>query len=287
MSRSKLLRVLAVSALLVLAACGGSAGSSADMAAPQRSGPAGGSLPGAAEDAGGDAALADNALALVGLRIIKDGSISVEVADDKFDKAYRDASLVAPRHGGYLGGSTRGGSEPRTATIVLRVPSEEFEAALDDVRALGKVTSEESSAEDVTAQFVDLESRVRNWKAQERVLLGLMDRATSIDESITVQRRLQDVQLTIERLEGQLRVLRDQTDLATINVELSEPGAKPAAAGSKGTLSRAIHEAVTGFVSVVAAVVVAVGYVVPLALFALIGWAIYRRTRPKLTPAES
>ena len=53
------------------------------------------------------------------------------------------------------------------------------------------------------------------------VLLGLMAKATSIEDSIRVQQHLQDVQLTIEELKGQLHVLSDQSDLSTISVSMS------------------------------------------------------------------
>ena len=147
------------------------------------------------------------------------------------------------------------------------------------MRDLGTVVREESTTEDVTAQYVDLQARVRNWRAQETVLLRLMDRADSIEESITVQRRLQSVQETIERLLGQLRVLRDRTDLSTITVELSEEGAVPA--GGESVLGGAWRRATAGFVEVIAAAVVGVGYLLPLAALGAAAWFVARGVRQR------
>jgi hypothetical protein len=120
----------------------------------------------------------------------------------------------------------------------------EFEAALGELRRLGKIVSQSISGQDVTGQVVDLQARLRNWEAQEAVLLQLMAKATSIEDSIVVQRQLQDVQLAIEEIKGQLRALQGQTDFSTISLSLSEAGFVPPRRKSSLSFGRAWELAV-------------------------------------------
>jgi hypothetical protein len=162
---------------------------------------------------------------------------------------------------------------------VIRVPADAFERALSDLRRLGDVTDEEISGEDVTDRFVDLEARLRNWRAQEAILLDLMRRAKTIEDSIVVQTQLQQVQLAIEEIQGQLRLLDDRTSLSTISVTLTEPGAAAPLAGDRPSIGKAWRDALDGFVAVIAALIVGLGYAIPLGLAALGLWAALRRRR--------
>ena len=214
-------------------------------------------------------------------RIVKTAGLSLTVRDGTLADRFQEASLVASRHGGFVSSSRTSGVRTRSGSLLLRIPATEFDRALSEIRQLGTVTKETRSGQDVTAQFVDLQARLRNWQAQEAVLLRLMSKATTIDASIRVQRELQDVQLTIERIRGQLRLLSDQTDMSTILVSMAEAGAPVLASpGAQSPIAKAWHRSIEGFVGVIAAVIVGVGYLVPLAvigLAAFLGWVFLRK----------
>jgi hypothetical protein len=288
--------VLGAIAVLVLAgligaACGdmdapesGTVGAPAVVGDAQVSGRAGPEFS-ATDDAAGGLVLGEFQVPTLGPRIVKTAAVTVEVRAAAFDQRFQEATLLAGRYGGFVASSTTSDSKHQSGTIVIRVPAAQFDAALGDLRRLGSVKREELSGQDVTAQFVDLEARLRNWESQEDVLLRLMARARTIEESIKVQRQLQEVQLAIESIKGQLGVLTDQTDFATISLSMVEAGAvqpKP-----KSTLGKAWQEALGAFLSVIAAVVVGLGYLVPLALLSLmafVAWMVYRRTRTRPAP---
>src|SRR5206468_11266704 len=111
--------------------------------------------------------------------------------------------------------------------LTIRVPVASFEDAMHDLRGIGTVQRQSISGRDVTSQFVDLEARLRNFETQEKVLLGLLSKATTIAGTFRVQRTLSDVQLRIEELTGQRRVLSNRAELSTIDVELFEAGDSP------------------------------------------------------------
>jgi Domain of unknown function (DUF4349) len=240
-------------------------------------------VPVPAAEAGGGTGL-DVALPAIGPKIIKDATLSLEVKKGSFDERVQEATQIAGRHGGFVASSQAFEGRRRSGTIVLRVPADQFEAALGELKGLGKVRGQRVSGQDVTAQFVDLQARLRNFETQETVLLNLLSKSKSIDDSIKVQRALQDVQLAIEEIRGQLRVLDDQTDFSTISVSITEIGPVAQPPGKKPSLVRAWHDALDGFVAVIAAVVIGIGYLLPIVLIGLalfVGWWGYRRYRTR------
>ena len=113
---------------------------------------------------------------------------------------------------------------------------------------------------------------------------SLMERATTISDLIQIQGQLSGVQQQIEQIQGRLQLLKDQTDFSTIEARLFEPGvSRPV---PRGALARAWAEAIEGFKSVVAGVIVALGWLAPLAILGLIGFFVWKFIRrPKVVPA--
>ena len=124
-----------------------------------------------------------------------------------------------------MGSSSTAGTRSHSGDLTIRVPAASFDDALRDLRALGTVERQSIQGQVVTSEFIDLGARLRTWEAQEAVLLGLMKQAGSIEATLRVQNELQDVQSRIEQIKGELRVLEDQTQLATIHVSMHEAGA--------------------------------------------------------------
>lgn len=125
------------------------------------------------------------------------------------------------------------GSSPY-ATLTVRVPERVFDATLKRFAQLGKVESVSTSSEDVTSQFVDLQARLRHLRAVEARLVGFLDKADTISQTLAVQDRIDKVQLEIEQLSAQMTSLREQTTYGTLSVFLHEKGPAPAVAGSPG-----------------------------------------------------
>jgi virulence-associated protein VapD len=160
---------------------------------------------------------------------------------------------------------------------------------LRELKGLGTYRGEKSSTEDVTNQYIDLNGQLAAWRAQERVYLRLLDRARSVTDVIAVQNQLQQVQSNIERLQGQLNYLEDQSSFSTIVLQVSEPGAAGPAKEPEGRLARAWATAVNGLGVMAAAVLVAVVWVTPLLVVAglvLLGLRALRRPRPASSSSQ-
>src|SRR5205085_6052703 len=108
------------------------------------------------------------------------------------------------------------------------------DAALSDLRGLGKVTTETSGSQDVTDEYVDLGANLRNLQASETAILKLMDKATQIQDVLALQRELTNVRGQIERIQGRKTYLERRTDMATITVALRLPAPPPSPALTGG-----------------------------------------------------
>ncbi len=229
-------------AMLLLTACGGampaSAPSNSEMEAPVAGAPA-------SQAPGGDAAI-EEAYDEAAARepgdvsqnpaqqqpserlVIRNAYLTIEVeAVSAVETAIRNR---AEQLGGYVVSvQTSGSDENLRSTIVFRVPSDQFETALSGVEGLAnKVFSRSVSGDDVTEEFVDLESRLRNLEATRDRLLDLLTRATRVEDALQVNSALTDVQGQIEQIRGRMQYLTTSAAFSTISVELSPVPLPPA-----------------------------------------------------------
>lgn len=119
--------------------------------------------------------------------------------------------------------TSSGDSDREQATVTIRVPQDQFFLGMERIEALGKVRSRNVGSEDVSAQFIDLEARLKSTLREEGSLLSLLERANTVTEVLTIERELSRVRSDIERFQGQLNFLERRVDLATINVSLIMP----------------------------------------------------------------
>lgn len=267
---------------------GGAAGTSNESAALSATSSKGVAYDSVGSAGGGSTGVAqqrDSMVPDIGPKVIKTGSIGIEVERDSFRDAVQDAIDIAERNGGFVLSSDMAGNKSRRGSLTLRVPAEQFESTIGELKDLGvKVTSESIQGQDVSSEFVDMSARLRNFRAQEDVLLGLMEKATSISESIRVQNELQRTQLEIERLQGRLNYLEDQTAYSTISLEVAEAGiASPKPAG---VLGKAWNDAKDAFLDVVSAVIVGAGFLIPILVLIALLALVLRMLKPSLPSVD-
>lgn len=213
-------------------------------------------------------------------RIIRDGSMAIEVENDDFSDGFAAVTRIAQHHGGFVLSSQIRGQ--RRGTLVLRIPAKRFDDAMVALRGIGVVQTQSITGKDVTAQYIDLRARLRNATGQRTVLRNLMAQATTIQETITVQNRLSQVELQVEQIQGQLNVIEDQVAEATVRVELHEEDAsamREASDVENPSLGSAWDRSIHGFLNVVSAVVIGLGYLLPLAALGLLVWLITAAVR--------
>lgn len=213
-------------------------------------------------------------------KIIRNGSMSIQLPKDDFSKGFAAVTRIAKNNGGFVLSSQIRGQ--RRGTLVLRIPAKRFDDAMVALRGVGLVQAQSITGKDVTAQYIDLKARLQNAIGQRTVLRNLMAQATTIRETITVQNRLSQVELEVERIQGQLNFIDDQVAEATVRVELHEEDAAQLQQTDEvenPSLGGAWDRSIQGFLNVVSAVVIGLGYLLPLAALALIIWLITAAVR--------
>jgi hypothetical protein len=153
--------------------------------------------------------------------IIKNADLSLLVADT--DRAIDRVTQIAEDTFGYiLTTRTWYQADFKYATITIGVPAEEFENALRRLRGLAlKVLDENASGSDVSDEYVDLESRLRNLEATEARIRSFLDKADKVEEALRVNQELAEVSAEIEQVKGRMNYLKDRAAYSTITVNLS------------------------------------------------------------------
>ena len=152
-------------------------------------------------------------------------NVTLHIVPSNFDDSSASLEKLATAHGGYvanLSASAQTGSA-RDVSIELRIPAKQAPAFVDAARKLGKVVEETRTTEEVTAEYVDLQARLKAAKAAEQRLVELLgNRTGKLSDVLEVERELTRVRSEIESMQGQANVLLHQVAYATIKIELSE-----------------------------------------------------------------
>ena len=153
-------------------------------------------------------------------KIISEGYVRLRVPLEHVEKTVREAAGIAVKYGGYVGSME---VYEDHAVVVLRVPSEHFDEALEDVKKLGEVVEVRTSARDVTETYVDLQARLNALKAVESRLLALLEKAETVEDMLKVEDYLRRIRVDIERIEAQLKNLERSISYSTIRVAIEAP----------------------------------------------------------------
>src|SRR5438309_6850870 len=161
-----------------------------------------------------------------GTRVQRAAQLTLRVAHGRFDAAINRVLALVSAEGGFVAGT---GPQPdesaaylRTGRITFQVPNAKFDDALVTLRKMGQVRQFDVSGTDVSAQYVDLQSRLASAQAQRDAYLALLNRAQSIQDIVLLQNQLAPIVAQIEQLEGQIDNLDRTTTYGTITATIQE-----------------------------------------------------------------
>lgn len=238
--------------------------------------------------------------------VIENADLAIVVTDPKTRMA--EISKLASEMGGFVVSSniyqsfTNMGTEVPEASIVIRVPSERLDEALDKIKAGAvDIDYENRSGQDVTNIYVDLQSQLKAKQAAEAQLLKILEKAETADDVLAIYLQLESIQTQIEQLKGQIKYYEESAALSSISVRLiAEAGTQPIQIGP-WTPAGAAKDAVEDLIRfaqnfaefliyfVISVVPSLILLAIPLYLVFLGGRAIFRRVRkaPAGTDAEA
>src|ERR1700678_2343646 len=235
--------------------------------------------------AGGELAAPES----VGPMIVQTASLSIVAKN--YDEANAAVQKLVAARGGYiekLDAQAQSG-DSRSLSVALRVPAKELEGLLVDLRKLGHVEEESKSNEEVSAEYVDLQARLKVAQATERRLVELLGARTGrLEDVLDVERELARVRAEVESMQGQSALMLHRVSYATVQVELSEEYHQKlqsqSSVGSKlrNALLAGVQNVLDGIVALLIFVLnYGLSILFWLALFITPVWLIWRRLRAR------
>lgn len=239
----------------------------------------------AAEQSAGDAALGTATVDLEPRDIIYQVDLFIET--DDIERATQRATAVATTSGGFVANeqtSVHGEEGTASATLTLRIPSANHQGVVEQLEDLGDVQERSRSAEDVTEEIADVESRIESQRRSIDRIRQLLDQASDIDDIVRIESELARREAELDSLLQRQATLSDLTSLATVTVTFHEPGEGPDD-GTPATFLSGLSTGWTLFVETVTVAGAIIGATLPFAAAAavigvpiLLVWR--RRRRP-------
>lgn len=304
--------LIALLMLVLLTACGGtsespsftSAGTSENTAAaPAAEAPA--MEPGKAAAAEGDSdgnAGSDNpisateqqAVAPFGRMVIRTATLSLLVK--RADDSERAVRALIDRMGGYVvESSATGDVDRRSVRISFKVPSEQFDAAINEIEALAiRVQGRSISGQDVTEEFVDTQSRIENLEATEARVRDFLAQAKDVEEALMVNQQLTQIQGELEQARGRVEFLKNNVAYSTISLDLQPdfiplPEPTPLPGWQPGVVASEAWQSLLGFAQVLANIAIALAIWSPvwglILVVLVLVWRRLTRRAPRPQPA--
>ncbi|HYO49667.1 MAG TPA: DUF4349 domain-containing protein [Chloroflexia bacterium] len=225
--------------------------------------------------------------------IIRTGTLQLKVKD--VSNALNEVRSLAGGHGGYISQSdSRQEGDYTVATITLQVPAREFDNVISKLRQVGvKTISENIASSDVTEEYTDLQSQLRNLQATETRMLALQAKAVELEDILTLDRELRQIQGEIERIQGRVIFLSKRSEMSTLTVSfypeiapvepmtVTEEGWDPARAAAEAW--NASLDMLSDVANVLIRVAVFMWWAVPLLLLAT--WLALRPRKRQATPS--
>lgn len=156
-------------------------------------------------------------------KVVYNASFAFAVTD--FDNISERVTSLVETHDALIARSTLDADpgRPRSQTWTVRVPVARYGAFVEAIGSLGELQSKNEESREVTAEYFDLETRIRNKRVEEeRLLKHLAESTGKLDEILTVEREISRVRTEIEQFEGQFQVLQDVIALSTVTLTASE-----------------------------------------------------------------
>jgi len=191
-----------------------------------------------------------------GPMVIRTGELTLITTD--FSQARSRLDEILRHHAGYLGNLSVSGSAEsgRTLTATLRVPADQLDSAISELKKLGRVESESQAGEEVSQQYVDLQARIANARnAEQRLTDILQHRTGALSDVLEVEQTIEGVRENIERMEAEKKSMEKQAAFATLNMRVTEDYKQQVHVVPESTSMRIRNAAVDGYETMVAGLI--------------------------------
>lgn len=175
-------------------------------------------------------------------KLIRRAEISIQT--EQFDQSKAALDQLVAECNGYFensseyGGSRRDVNASRRGEYTVRVPAEKYDQFLSQTGELGYVTSKNESSEDVGERYYDTEARLKTQRTKQERLLALLEKAETMEDIITLENALSDVEYQIEQYSSELNRYDALVGFSTFNIYLNEVGRVTQEVGETASLGQ-------------------------------------------------
>lgn len=222
-------------------------------------------------------------------KIIKNADITLQV--DQYAQAVDSVKNNVASLGGYVTNesvNTAGADGMVNGRMQVRIPSEKFDSFLTGIEELGKLKNRNVYSQDVTEEYVDVESNLKAMRTKEERLLSILSKSGQLSDVLAVENELANTRAQLESLEGRLRYLNNRTAFSTVSLNIQQaaaPTKQISASGLAGVLLRtkeAFFQAINNILADFGKVTVFFGSALPyLVIAALVIWLVWWFARKK------
>lgn len=227
-----------------------------------------------------EAVPAPSATTAGGQYVARESDITIRVAEGTLQSKFGSAKTMLLNNGAELSGVTYYEySDRKEYRLTVRVPPAKFDAINEQLKAVGEVKDMSVVLEDVTKQYVDLDTRINNSRIELDRLYELYDRADNISDLLAIEREITRVETDLELLQQQKQALVSRVDRSTITVTIYEdtPATQQITPSMEG-LGSLFFGALAVAVSLVVAVT---GFLLPMIVVLALLWFAYKKIRGK------
>ena len=153
-------------------------------------------------------------------KLIRTYSYTFETLE--FDSSMQFIDQKVSEYGGYIESSETSGSTNRHAYLTIRIPEQKCDAFLNEAGSIGEIIYKSSSSEDITLNYYDTAAKLESLNTQRERLLELLENAASLDDVVSLEQHLSDVEYEINRYTTMLKVYDNKVDYVTISFTINE-----------------------------------------------------------------
>ncbi len=155
-------------------------------------------------------------------------TFNIQIQTKEFDDVTAGIQAKVQELGGYIesasmdSGSAYYNNYNRYSYMTVRIPSDKLDGFVENIKETSNVTNISESTEDITLNYVDVESRKTALETERDRLLELLEKAETVEDIITIEGRLSEVRYQLESYTSQLRTFDNQVDYSTVHIDITE-----------------------------------------------------------------
>lgn len=225
---------------------------------------------------------------VVNRMVIKTGTMNLET--EKYDESINQISDYVKKAGGFISNSSSqvNASGKKQGAITIRITSDKYDAMVKDMSNFGKVLNSQINGSDVTSEYIDLQARMNTQSELEKRLLTLLnDKTAKLIDVVSVEEKLASVRESIEKIQGRMKFLKNQTDFSTLTVSVYEPSLMTTSSGGGFfyEIGRGFSKGLKGFTEILSGMITffiaLMPVVILLIILAYIAILIYKKTKAR------